>query len=74
MGHKIGGYKGAAQLTEYYQSSTPIDVKSDVSSVLLFQLNSDYAMVIFLRPVNTIGLRLCGEILVLEISRLSEKI
>ncbi len=47
MGHKIGGYKGAAQLTEYYQSSTPIDVKSDESSVLLFQLDSDYAMVNF---------------------------
>lgn len=47
MGHKIGGYKGSSQHTEYYESRTPIDIRSDESYVLLFQLDSDYAMVNF---------------------------
>lgn len=47
MGHKIGGYKGSSQHTEYYESRTPIDVRSDESYMLLFQLDSDYAMVNF---------------------------
>lgn len=42
-GHKVGGYKSRAQLPEYddYYEGEEIDIRSEESEVLLFQLDSD---------------------------------